>query len=81
MCEKAKTLTSEIKQFIGETPHNKFSPSHVSSILWELAEEMNCTKWNVNDFGSTLLITIKDTKSKTARKFSVTGKYYEICKR
>lgn len=36
---------------------------------------------DVNDFKTTLLVTIKDTKTKTTRKFTITGKYYEICKK
>ncbi|KAJ8929796.1 hypothetical protein NQ314_017393 [Rhamnusium bicolor] len=35
---------------------------------------------DVNVFRLTPLVTIKDSKTKTTRKFTVTGKYYEICK-
>lgn len=36
---------------------------------------------DVNDLGSSLLVTIKNKKTKTTRQFTVTGKYYEICKK
>lgn len=36
---------------------------------------------DVHDLKSALLVTIRDTKTKAARKFTVIGKYYDICKK
>lgn len=36
---------------------------------------------DVRDLESSLLVTIKDRKRKITRKFTVTGEYYEICKK
>lgn len=36
---------------------------------------------DVNDLGSSLLVTIPQTKTGVSRKFIITGKFYEICKK
>lgn len=44
--------------------------------------EMHLMKMeDIQDLNSTLLITIPSTKTKIIRKFTVTGKFYDICKR
>ncbi|KAK5641228.1 hypothetical protein RI129_009775 [Pyrocoelia pectoralis] len=44
--------------------------------------EMHSLKFNdVSDLKTLILVTIRDTKTKTTRKFTITGKYYDVCKK
>lgn len=36
---------------------------------------------NVKDIGKTLVVTIPNTKTKSSRTFTITGKYYDICQK
>lgn len=36
---------------------------------------------DVTDFSSTILVTLNNTKNKTTRKFTITGNYYNLCKK
>ena len=69
--KKGKTFsTNEIKQCIGETPDNKYLLYKVIFAIVQTGRRNELHKLeyrNVNDFGSTLLGTIKDTKINTGK--------------
>ena len=85
--KKANTFsTDEIKKFIGDAPDIKYLLCKVACIFGVMGacrrNELHKLEFeDVQDFETTLLVTIKDTKTKTTRKFTITGKYYEICKK
>jgi integrase len=89
--KKAKTFSpNEIKQFIGEAPDMKYLLLKVACIFGIMGacrrHELHKLEIDdVNEFGSTqgsaILVTIRDTKTHQTRKFTVTGKYYDICKK
>ncbi|PSN44039.1 hypothetical protein C0J52_19607 [Blattella germanica] len=85
--KKAKVFsTDEIKIFIDEAPDNTHLLIKVLLILGVMGacrrQELHDLKFDdVKDLGSSLLVTIPNSKTNVSRAFTVTGKYYAICKK
>ncbi|KAK5645176.1 hypothetical protein RI129_006476 [Pyrocoelia pectoralis] len=85
--KKSKTFSpNEIKTFINEAPDSNYLLTKVVLIFGIMGacrrQEMHSLKFNdVSDLKTLILVTIRDTKTKTTRKFTITGKYYDVCKK
>ncbi|PSN31360.1 hypothetical protein C0J52_23830 [Blattella germanica] len=78
--------TNEIKTFIDEAPDDTYLLIKVALIFGIMGacrrHELHKLKFDdVKDLESTILVTIPNTNTNTSRAFTVTGKYYNICKK
>lgn len=85
--KKSRILSSdEIKKFIHEAPDHHHLLTKVVLIFGIMGgcrrKELHDLKVDhVKDVDSLLLVNITNTNTKTFRSFTITGKYYNICKK
>ncbi|XP_061723705.1 uncharacterized protein LOC133529938 [Cydia pomonella] len=85
--KKAKTFSpEELKKFIEEAPDQNHLFNKVAVILGIMGacrrqELHNLKNNNIIDAQETLVVHIMNTKNRIDRTFTVTGKYYHICKK
>lgn len=85
--KKSRILSSdEIKRFIHEAPDHQHLLNKVVLIFGIMGgcrrKELHDLKVDhVKDVDSLLLVNITNTNTKTFRSFTITGKYYNICKK
>ncbi|KAJ8918799.1 hypothetical protein NQ315_011083 [Exocentrus adspersus] len=85
--KKAKIFTpSQINAFIDEAPDYTYLATKVALIMGIMgacrSNELYLMKMkDIQDITSGLLVSVPNTKTKIIRKFTVTGKFYEICKK
>ncbi|XP_049886289.1 uncharacterized protein LOC126380733 [Pectinophora gossypiella] len=85
--KKAQTFSpNHLKTFIDEAPDNIYLLTKVAVIFGIMGacrrQELHNLKINdVIDAHNTLIVHIMNTKNRIDRTFTVTGKYYEICKK
>ncbi|CAH0560672.1 unnamed protein product [Brassicogethes aeneus] len=85
--KKAKTFSQEeINRFINEAPDEIYLATKVALIMGIMggchANELHSMAVeDLQDFGSAMLVSVPNNKTKIDRKFILTGQFYEVCKK